>query len=295
MPWLQLIFSTTQQECPLYSDILSDIGALSVTLEDDGDQPIYEPLPGETPHWPDTRVIGLFDADTNLENIVNLIKERIKPKNIAPWQIAKLEDREWTKEWTKDFHPMQITGGLWVCPSWCEAPEPDAVNIYMDPGLAFGSGTHATTYLCMRALGKRNLANLNVVDYGCGSGILAITAAKLGARQIWAIDNDPQALIATQDNAKNNGVDDVIQVGLPDTFPNLRVDILIANILALPLVELARRFSDMVKPCGDIVLSGILPDQIELLTSTYAQWFDITPVTIKDNWAKIEGSRRQYI
>jgi len=291
MPWLQLTFNTTQQECPIYSDILSELGALSVTLEDAGNQPIYEPLPGETPHWPDTRVIGLFDANTNLENVVKLIKEQIKPINIAHWQITKLEDREWTKEWTKDFHPISITEGLWVCPSWCEAPEPDATNIYMDPGLAFGSGTHATTFLCMSALAMRNLSNLNIIDYGCGSGILAITAAKLGARQIWAIDNDPQALIATQDNAKNNSVEDIIHIGLAETFKGLRADIIIANILAQPLVDLAERFLEMLNPRGEIVLSGILPDQIDLITNTYAQWFNIKPATIKDNWARIEGRR----
>ena len=292
MPWLQLIFNTTQQECPLYSDILSNNGALSVTLEDAGDQPIYEPLPGETPHWPDTRVIGLFDADTNLDKLVALVKEQIKPKIIAQWQIEELEDRDWTTEWTKDFHPIQIASDLWICPSWCEPPESEATNIYMDPGLAFGSGTHATTYLCMSWLAQHQLSEMDMVDYGCGSGILAITAAKLGAKQIWAIDNDPQALISTRDNAKNNTVEDVIYTGLPDSFEDLLVDVLMANILALPLVELAEKFASMVKPHGDIVLSGILPDQIDFITKTYAKWFEIKPITVKDNWIRIEGTRR---
>ena len=291
MPWLQLIFNTTQQECPLYSEILSNNGALSVTLEDAGDQPIYEPLPGETPHWPDTRVIGLFDENTNLDKIVEIIKEQIKPKIIAHWQIENLEDRDWTKEWTKDFHPIQIARELWICPSWCEPPEPKATNIYMDPGLAFGSGTHATTFLCMSWLAQHKLSEMDMIDYGCGSGILAITAAKLGAKQIWAVDNDPQALISTRDNAKNNSVEDVIHIGLPDNFKDLAVDVLMVNILAMPLVELAEQFANMVKPQGNIVLSGILPDQIDLITKTYVQWFDIKPATIKDNWVRIEGTR----
>ena len=293
MPWLQLIFNTTQQECPLYSEILSNIGALSVTLEDAGDQPIYEPLFGETPHWPDTRVIGLFDGDTNLDEVVETVREQLKPITIAHWQIEKLEDRDWAKEWTKDFHPIQITNELWICPSWCEPPEPSATNIYMDPGLAFGSGTHATTSLCMSWLAQHKPYEMDMIDYGCGSGILAITAAKLGAKQVWAIDNDPQALVSTHHNAKNNGVDNIIHIGLAENFDDLLVDVLMANILALPLVELAEHFANMVKPHGNIVLSGILPDQIDLITKTYVQWFDIKPATIKDNWVRIEGKRHK--
>ncbi len=292
MHWIQLIFNTTQQECPYYSEILTNIGALSVTLEDAGDQPIYEPLPGETPHWSDTKVVGLFESGADIKNLIAQIENQIKPKIIAPWEITKLEDRDWTKEWTKDFHPIQVSKELWICPSWCEAPEPNATNVYMDPGLAFGSGTHATTYLCMDWLARQQLSGLDIVDFGCGSGILAITAAKLGAKQIWAIDNDPQALIATRDNAINNTVLDVINIGLPNTSNNLMVDVLIANILALPLVELAKHFANLVKPHGKIILSGILPDQIDLITKNYVQWFDVKPATIKDNWVRIEGSRR---
>ena len=207
-----------------------------------------------------------------------------------------LEDQDWERSWMTDFKAMQFGEKLWICPSWQSPPDSDAVNIMLDPGLAFGSGSHATTSLCLQWLDQQDLSESDVIDYGCGSGILAIAAALLGAKSVTAVDNDPQAITATEDNSQRNELDPSrVLAYLPDDFQGsneTRADILIANILAEPLLQLAPRFAELLKVDGKIVLSGLLESQAEEIVLHYESWFDMDKPCIKDDWVRLSGRRR---
>ncbi|MCK4708179.1 MAG: 50S ribosomal protein L11 methyltransferase, partial [Gammaproteobacteria bacterium] len=195
MPWLQLKLDTHHEHAERISDLLSELGAVAVTFEDASDQPIFEPDPGETRLWNSTRVIGLFAADTDMEGITNSLTSHVTPELMHHLHIDPLEDKDWERAWMDNFKPIRFGKKLWICPSWHTPSDTDAVNIMLDPGLAFGTGTHPTTRLCLEWLDEHAVPQ-EVIDYGCGSGILAIAAAKLGAEQIECIDTDPQALEA---------------------------------------------------------------------------------------------------
>ncbi len=290
MPWLQLKLNTQPEHAEAIAELLSEAGAAAVTLQDAEDQPLYEPAPGSTPLWEHTEIIGLFSADTDMDALkIRLQQQTEKPLN--NWQTQPLEEKDWARAWMDDFHPMQFGEKLWICPGWHTPPDPDAVNILLDPGLAFGTGTHPTTALCLEWLDSHPPAELNVIDYGCGSGILAIAAAKLGAKQVLAIDNDPQALQATNDNADKNQLKEKISTLLPKEHYHSSCDLLLANILANPLVNLAKQFSKLVAPGGSIVLSGILPEQATSVTKAYSPWFTITGLQERDGWVRLEGRK----
>ena len=291
MPWLQLTFETTPDDAEQFSDLLSEAGANAVTFLDSADQPLYEPPVGETPLWSRTRIIGLFDASANMPAVLEHISQAIAPKQLPDHRISPLEDKDWEREWMDNFKPMPFGERLWIVPSWTEAPHPDAINILLDPGLAFGTGTHPTTDLCLQWLDKHGAEHDEVIDYGCGSGILAVAAAKLGATHVWAVDNDPQALIATRDNAEKNDVSENISAVLPDAFPKVKTPLLLANILAQPLMDFAERFSTHVIPGGHIVLSGILAEQAEQVTACYTPWFTMETPIYKDEWVRLSGQR----
>lgn len=291
MPWLQLTFETTPDDAEQFSDLLSDAGASAVTFLDNADQPLYEPPVGETPLWSRTRVIGLFDAATDMDTVLAQISNAITPNSLPDHRISPLEDKDWEREWMDSFKPMPFGERLWIVPSWTEAPQPEAINILLDPGLAFGTGTHPTTDLCLQWLDEHGAAHDEVIDYGCGSGILAVAAAKLGAKHVWAVDNDPQALIATNDNAEKNKVAEKITAVLPDDLPVMQTPLLLANILAQPLMEFAERFAEHVSPGGHIVLSGILAEQADQVAASYAPWFAIEPAALKEGWVRLSGQR----
>ena len=291
MPWLQLTFETTPDDAEQFSDLLSEAGANAVTFLDSADQPLYEPPVGETPLWSRTRIIGLFDASANMPAVLEHISQAIAPKQLPDHRISPLEDKDWEREWMDNFKPMPFGERLWIVPSWTEAPHPDAINILLDPGLAFGTGTHPTTDLCLQWLDKHGAEHDEVIDYGCGSGILAVAAAKLGATHVWAVDNDPQALIATRDNAEKNDVSENISAVLPDAFPKVKTPLLLANILAQPLMDFAERFSTHVIPGGHIVLSGILAEQAEQVAACYTPWFTMEAPVYKDEWVRLSGQR----
>ena len=272
-PWLQLTLEAIDHPPEQLEDALLLAGALAVTLEDAGDQPVLEPAPGETPLWAHTRVTGLFDAQTDIEVIKSQLKRFLHAPVLPECRLTPLEERDWVRVWMDNFHPMRFGERLWICPSCQTPPDPAAVNIRLDPGLAFGTGTHPTTALCLEWLDSANLADKIVLDYGCGSGILAIAAAKLGAKQVWAVDIDPQALLASDSNASENEVEDRIELASPAELPAaLTVDIVLANILAGVLVRLAPELSRRVQPGGRLVLSGILQQ--------------------RDDWMLLEGVRR---
>ena len=291
MPWLQLILETTPDLAEPLAEQLSEAGASAVTFLDSADQPLYEPPPGETPLWSRTRVIGLFAATTDMDTVLAQIAAGITPNSLPDHRISPLEDKDWEREWMDNFKPMAFGERLWIVPSWSEAPHPEAVNILLDPGLAFGTGTHPTTALCLQWLDEHGAHYEEVIDYGCGSGILAVAAAKLGAQHVWAVDNDPQALIATKDNAKKNAVCGQISSVLPNTLPAMQTPLLLANILAQPLMDLAEHFARHVSPGGHIVLSGILAEQAEQVANCYAPWFSMAPPVFKDEWVRLDGQR----
>lgn len=291
MPWLQLVLDVPSESAEPLSERLSLSGALAVTFQDAADKPLFEPEPGTTPLWDLTRVIGLYDAGVDIEAVARgLETEGVLPT--GSWRIAQLEDKDWDRAWMDRFQPMRFGERVWIVPSWYTPPDPEAVNILLDPGLAFGTGTHATTRLCLEWLDAHPPEGLMVIDYGCGSGILAIAAAMLGAQHVWAVDNDPQALTATRQNADRCGVASLITTSLPGAFDAPPADVLVANILANPLIQLAPLFARSVRPEGSVVLSGILPEQAESVANAYRDAFEMNSPTILDGWARLEGRRR---
>ncbi|MFJ5160944.1 50S ribosomal protein L11 methyltransferase [Pantoea sp. NPDC088449] len=293
MPWIQIKINSTGANAETLSDALMDVGAVSVTFQDTHDNPVYEPLPGETLLWGDTDVIGLFDAETEMSDVVAELSQHPLLGSAFRHKIEQIEDKDWEREWMDNFHPMRFGERLWICPSWRDVPDPNAVNVMLDPGLAFGTGTHPTTSLCLTWLDGLDLQGKTVIDFGCGSGILAIAALKLGAAQAIGIDIDPQAIQASRDNAERNGVSERLALYLPHQQPdNLQADVVVANILAGPLRELAPLISVLPKTGGHLGLSGVLASQAAGVCEAYEEQFDLDPVAEKEEWCRITGIRR---
>ena len=293
MPWLQLRIEDDSGSAERLAELLPALGAQAVSLEDARDQPLYEPAPGTTPLWARTTVVALFAADTDLAPVLERLRELSASGTLPAHRVERLEDQDWTRVWMQDFHPLRFGQRLWICPSWCEPPEADAVNILLDPGLAFGTGTHATTTLCLRWLDAHPPQGQLVVDYGCGSGVLAIAALKLGARHAWAIDHDPQALAATEANAERNAIPPTnLYAALPEDVPPLQADLLLANILAEPLIALAATLAELLRDGGRLVLSGVLGHQVAGLAAAYAPWFELDEPLREAEWALLSGTRR---
>ncbi len=291
MPWLQLKLTTDRDSAERLEDLLLASGAVSVTLEDNADQPILEPALGETPLWDQVRLTGLYEANINTRTVSErLASAWNRPLPEHRWE--QLEDKDWEREWMSHYQAIRCGKRLWVCPSWQEPPEPDKVNLMLDPGLAFGTGTHPTTFLCLQWLDQQPVDDLDLVDFGCGSGILGIAALLLGAKRVTGVDIDPQALTATQDNAARNSLPtDAMPVYLPEHCPAVTADIMLANILAGPLVELAPRLQKMTRTGGKICLSGILANQADAVMEAYRPWFDFDPVAEQDEWVRLTGTK----
>jgi ribosomal protein L11 methyltransferase len=295
MPFLQLTLTLGAADPEPFEEALLAAGATSITLEDEGDDPVLEPAPGTTPLWPRVRLKALFDSSAQAQEILDALPPLASPQRVA---FETIEDRAWEREWLKDFRPMRFGRRLWICPGGQQpstaelAPDIEACLIELDPGLAFGTGTHPTTALCLEWLDEAPLAGRNVIDYGCGSGVLAVAALKLGAARVLAIDIDPQALLATRDNAERNAVSASLDVRLATDASTAAADVLLANILAEPLLALAPRFAELVVPGGNLVLSGILGSQAAAVAERYAPWFDIAPAIVRDDWVRLDGRRR---
>ncbi len=293
MPWIQIKLNATNDNAEAIGDMLmEETGAVSVTFLDAKDTPVFEPLPGETRLWGDTDVVALYEADMD----TSLILQQIKASNMLAegfaHKVEQVEDKDWEREWMDNFHPMQFGRRLWICPSWREVPDPQAVNVMLDPGLAFGTGTHPTTALCLEWLDNLDLTGKTVIDFGCGSGILAIAAIKLGAAKVIGIDIDPQALLASKDNAARNGVEDQIEVYLPKDQPEgLVADVVVANILAGPLRELSPIIKGLLKPGGQLAMSGILDTQAESVAEFYRDDLKLDPIAEKSEWCRISGRK----
>ncbi|WP_421132861.1 50S ribosomal protein L11 methyltransferase [Alteromonas sp. A079] len=292
MAWLQLRINTSSEHAELIGDMLTANGSQAVTYVDAKDTPMYEPKPGEVMLWPDTQVVGLFEADADMQGILaRLSKAKVLGPNFKH-KLEPLEDKDWEREWMDNFHPMQFGERLWICPSWRDVPDPNAVNVMLDPGLAFGTGTHPTTALCLTWLDGIDMTGKTVVDFGCGSGILALAALKLGAKEVIGIDIDPQALQATEENARRNGVEDRLRVYLPEDQPTLEADVVVANILSGPLLALQDVISAFCKANGLLVLSGILAEQVTSIETAYARDFVLEQSAIDGEWARVSGKKR---
>lgn len=288
MAWVQFIFNSTPDAADALSDALSEAGAAAVTFQDSADQPIYEPPIGETPLWSATQVIALFDAITSEADMRASVTPFLAGE-LPPFKMEAVEDKDWERAWMDNFQPMCFGDQLWIVPSWHRPPQQDAVNILLDPGLAFGTGTHQTTALCLRWLDKADIKGKTVIDYGCGSGILGIAAALLGAARVIGVDTDPQALQATQENARRNNV--TVETYLPQDCPALQCDLLLANILAGPLMQLAPLFADLTHENSNIVLSGILDSQAEDVSAAYQPHFNMQKAQQLDDWMRLSGVR----
>jgi len=292
MPWLQLRLAITPEQAEPFEDALLGVGAVSVTFMDAEDQPIFEPDLGTTPLWSHTHLLALFEADVDESNLLAHLQLLIG-RALPDYQLERIEDQDWERSWMDNFQPMRFGRRLCIVPSWHAAPEPDAVNLLLDPGLAFGTGTHPTTALCLEWLDGQDLRGQQVVDFGCGSGILAIAALLLGAERAVGTDIDPQALEASRDNAGRNGIDSArFPLYLPEQLPAVQADVVVANILAGPLVALAPQITALVKPGGQLALSGVLAEQAEEVREAYRGAFDLDPTADKDGWVRISGMRR---
>jgi ribosomal protein L11 methyltransferase len=311
MPWLELSLTVRSEQQPRVEEALDELGALSITLQDadaetPDEQAIFEPGVGELPLWPTITLNALFEADTDRRGLSEALGD------LLPWlepdhmQFRDVADEDWERAWMDQFKPMAFGRRLWIYPWNIEPPtDEDIVVVRLDPGLAFGSGTHPTTALCLAWLDSLDLKGKTIVDFGCGSGILAIAALKLGAASAVGVDNDPQALTASADNAERNEVADRLALFLPEDFmleaapapaapahPSASpADVFVANILAGPLGELAPTFAAAAKPGAPFAISGILHGQEEELLQRYATWFDDLRVDTQEDWVRISGRR----
>lgn len=291
--WQQLKIQLHSENASYFEQILFDSDAISISYLDAEDQPVFQEEPGSTPLWDNTFLLCLFNTKTDLGSLLNKLRCNTKVLNNKSLNIELIEDQDWERSWMKDFEPIQFGEKLWICPSWLSPPEPNAVNIKLDPGLAFGTGNHATTSLCLRWLDQADVRGSEVIDYGCGSGVLSIASALLGAVKVHSVDNDPQAISATIDNSRRNKVPgDVLTTYLPEAVPPVHADILIANILERPLIDLSEKFAELVKKGGYITLSGLLEEQIPSLLSCYDRWFDMGAPQVEQGWALLCGTRK---
>jgi len=292
MSWLQLRLDARPDELEKLEGLMLATGSVAVTMEDNADNAVLEPGVGQTPLWIQTRVTGLYPADADMDAI--LAKFPTKLMGLTNPRVEILEDKDWEREWMTHYQPMQFGQSFWVCPSWLEPPDPDAITMLLDPGLAFGTGTHPTTALCLTELAKMTLRKQHVVDYGCGSGILGVAALLLGAADVMAVDNDPQALVATVDNSQRNSIEPAsLAVFLPEQVDIDRhmekADVVIANILAGPLVTLSDTLLALLKPGGSLLLSGLLEKQATELCRHYLPRIELRIAAEKDGWVCLLG------
>jgi ribosomal protein L11 methyltransferase len=296
MAWQSLKIEADEQLADALSDALLELGALSVSLEDAHagtaeEQAIFGEPGGPQPGlWQASVVSALFPPGVDLPRIVQQAASTAQLAAVPRFQVEEVAEQDWVRLTQSQFEPIRIAKRLWIVPSWHSAPEPDAINLVLDPGLAFGTGSHPTTRLCLQWLEQHIQGGESVFDYGCGSGILAIAALKLGAGRVVGVDIDPQAVTSSQQNAEQNQVS--AEFYLPDAAPAIQADVVVANILTNPLKILAPLLASAARSGGRIVLSGILAEQAEDVRQTYSAWFDMEPAVLDDGWARLVGTKR---
>ncbi len=291
MAWHQLTVTTTEKSASKIAKHFTHLGAVSVTYMDAEDEPVYEPRIGETKIWSHTQVEALFELDIEPDAVKSAMNTKFKTISDS-WKYEFIEDQAWERAWMEFYHPMKFANRLWVCPTDQEQREEGTVCLTLDPGLAFGTGTHPTTALCLEWLASNDLTNKTVIDYGCGSGILAVAAILLGAKEAHAIDIDPQALTATRDNALKNNVSDKIHCYLPENFTPFKADVVLANILAKPLIDLSESICGLVIEKGNLVLSGILAEQADSVVDAYVEKIDFAPRVQQEDWMRLNGHKK---
>ena len=299
MAWIQLKVEVLPDQIEVIEDSMLLEGAQAVTLQDGADQPILEPELGTMPIWDKTIVIGLFDAEINGDQLIANMQElfacdpKMQRVSFPKHKLELVEDKDWERAWMDNFHAMPFGDRLWVCPSWKDPEDKDAVNLMLDPGLAFGTGTHPTTAHCLRFLDATVKGSELVVDYGCGSGILGIAALLLGSERMLGVDNDPQALIATRQNAERNSIEaQRYDVVFPENTHKVEADIMVANILAGPLISLAENIARLTKPGGKLAISGLLSHQADEVRHAYEPLFNMYFMEQMDDWVILTGSKK---
>lgn len=307
MSWQHIHLQCPKDKVEFAEALFYESEAVSILLEDAGDEPLFEPLPGEEPLWDEVILTAIYDTNsddrfdgTNFETLANDIAAQVSASRF--W-TTRLDDKDWSREWMAHYKPVKCEGNLWIVPEWLDAPDPTATNLILDPGLAFGTGYHATTRLCLDWLSAQNLKDKVVIDYGCGSGVLGVAALLLGAKEVLAVDIDPQAILATRQNAALNNVSDRLKVFLPEEFSeyqrahDLTADTITANILAKPLIEFAPLFSTLLKDGGSIVLAGLIENQTQSVIDAYAPYFELGAAYHYDNkddhhWHRLSGIKK---
>jgi ribosomal protein L11 methyltransferase len=305
--WLEVHVSVPKNQTDAHEAWLFTAGALSVTLRDSRDDEslthaVLEPAPGEVRLWDEVTLTGLFAQLSDVTTLHHALQVAATDHGLqnSPYALKALKDRSWERAWMDSFHPMQFGDRFWICPTQSDVIDPAAITLRLDPGLAFGTGTHPTTALCLRWLGRQTdrslepLLDKTVIDYGCGSGVLAIASALLGAEHAWAVDIDEQALTATHSNAQGNGVIERLSIGQPSLVDNQRADLVFANILLSPLLDLEDKLAQCVKPAGHLVISGILENQIEPLYMRYNKRFEFYQTQTIDGWVLLAAQRRTH-
>ncbi len=292
MSWHQISVITNEDTAPELADFFSALDAVSVTYMDAEDEPVYEPAVGETKIWSNTQVLALFELDADPIAIKERVIRHFAKLDLTTWLVEEIADQAWERAWMEFYKPMKFADKLWVCPTGQEQLEPHTVCLTLDPGLAFGTGTHPTTALCLEWLASHDLTDKTLIDYGCGSGILAVAALLLGAKQADAVDIDPQALTATQDNALKNKVQDRVHTYLPEQFVPMPCAVVVANILAKPLIDLAKPIAQLVQTGGHLILSGILAEQTESVLEAYRPYIDFEPAVQQEDWIRLAGIKR---
>ena len=291
--WYQFSVQCEAAELEQVEQLLLELGALSISLADAGDEPLYEPLPGYTPVWQNSIITGLFDSRQHPKQLYQGLSQRLPGHLLSSLRQSSLQDQDWLQAYRHHYHPIQCSDKLWIVPDWYQPPDPSAINIILNPGLAFGTGSHPTTALCLIWLAENAIQNQTMIDYGCGSGILAIAACKLGIKRVIGVDIDPQALTASRQNAVRNKIPAAqFELHTPARLKSIQVDLLIANILSGPLLELAATLARRIKPDGKIVLCGILCSQVAEIQSAYQPFFALDSLVTRENWARVTGTRR---
>lgn len=307
MSWQHIHLQCPKDKVEFAEALFYESEAVSILLEDAGDEPLFEPLPGEEPLWDEVILTAIYDTNsddrfdgTDFEALANDIAAQVSASRF--W-TTRLDDKDWSREWMAHYKPVKCEGNLWIVPEWLDAPDPAATNLILDPGLAFGTGYHATTRLCLDWLSAQNLKDKVIIDYGCGSGVLGVAALLLGAKEVLAVDIDPQAILATRQNAALNNVSDRLKVFLPEEFSeyqrahDLTADTITANILAKPLIEFAPLFSTLLKDGGSIVLAGLIENQTQSVIDAYAPYFELGAAYHYDNkddhhWHRLSGIKK---
>ena len=292
MPYLKLTITTNPDKAEILSDHLTELGALSVSMQDAEDEPIFQLEPGQEPLWQRIKLDALFEDGTSIDTIIKALKTENSDFTDVEFYAEKIEDQDWVRITQQHFQPKQYGKNLWICPAWHDAETLEGTVVKIDPGLAFGTGTHPTTSLCLEWLSNHPPKNMDVIDYGCGSGILALSALALGANKVWAIDHDPQALTSTHLNAELNGFNEneKLETLYPKQCKNISAPVVVANILANPLIELAPKLIGLVEPAGHLILSGLLEKEIDRVSEAYTSHLKPVETKVEDGWSLISLS-----